>query len=246
MNVVPVNVTPRIGRVSPCAAGAPWQPPRVLRRYRALAELDELMCGLDEDWLSPREQAEFEQWRDDRRRRGWLMSRVLAKQLMGDTAGATAMDSEILSRDALGRVNRPLVWRHGDVLPWSLSISHSDRGVLVALAPSDEATIGVDLTPEHAFSQSVAETWFTAAELAWYRQANSRQIGAYLWSVKEALYKALSDGESFAPLQFEVLADGQCWHRGALLSDCRVQSWTVDGHLAVLAIVRNKNVPFNR
>jgi phosphopantetheine--protein transferase-like protein len=240
MNVVPVNVTPRIGRLKPCAAGAPWQPPRVLRRYRALADLGKLLRDLDEDWLSPREQLELEQWRDARRRSGWLMSRVMAKHLLGETAGATATDFEILSRDALGRVNRPLVWRQGDRLPWSLSISHSDRGVLVALAPSDEAAIGVDLTQEQAFSQSVAETWFTAAELAWYRQTNSRQIGAYIWSAKEALYKALSDGESFAPLEFEVLADGQCRHRGRGLSDCRVQSWTVDGHLAVLAVARLK------
>ena len=246
MNVVPVNVTPRTGRVRPCVASAPWQPPRVLRRYCALADLDELLRGLGSDWLSTREQAEFALWRDERRRRGWLTSRVLAKQMLGDTAGAAAMNFEILSRDELGRVNRPLVWRAGARLPWSLSISHSDRSVLVGLAPSDDVTIGVDLTQEQAFSPSVAETWFTPAERAWYRQANSRQIGAYIWSAKEALYKALSDGESFAPLEFEVLADGQCRHRGELLCDCRVQSWMIDGHLAVLAIVRNNNFRINR
>ena len=113
MNVVPVNVTPRIGRVKPCAAGAPWQPPRVLRRYCALPISTSCCADWASDWLSTREQAEFALWRDERRRRGWLTSRVLAKQLLGETAGAAATDFEILSRDELGRVNRPLVWRAG-------------------------------------------------------------------------------------------------------------------------------------
>ena len=109
--------------------------------------------------------------------------------------------------------------------------------MLVALAATDAAAIGVDLTPDDRFSPRVADLWFTPAEQSWYRAANSPSIGATIWSAKEALYKAISNGESFAPREFEILAEGQCLHRGRLLTDCRLQSWTVDGHLAVLAVL---------
>lgn len=216
-----------------------WQPPRVLGRYGALTELDGLLTQLQPNWLSQREQSELAQWHDETRRRGWLLSRILGKRLIVEASLAELHRIEILSRDADGRVNRPCLWSDGTALRWSLSISHSERGVLVALAATDGATIGVDLTPEQSFSQRIADLWFTPAEQAWHRAANSRRIGAYIWAAKEALYKAVSDGESFVPRDFEILADGACRYRGVPLADCQLQSWTIDGHLAVLTVVRS-------
>jgi phosphopantetheinyl transferase len=166
MSVVPVNVTPHIGRVKPCAAGAPWQPPRVVRRYRPLSDLDALLAGRVEGWLSARELKELAQWRDERRRRAWMLSRLLARQLLAEVGDASEASFEVLSRDELGRVNRPILWRDGARLPWSLSISHSDRGVLVALAPRSDVTIGADVTQEQSFAPSL-EAWFTPSERAW-------------------------------------------------------------------------------
>jgi phosphopantetheinyl transferase len=189
------------------------------------------------NWLSQREARELAQWRNARRRCNWLLSRFVGKRLVAEAAGVNPRDIEILSRDSQGRVNRPCLWRAGAPLPWSLSISHTDRGVLVALAATEQASIGVDLTLDDRFSPRFAELWFTPAEQSWVREANSRKIGATIWAAKEALYKAVSDGESFAPREFEILADGQCRHRGLLLADCQLQSWSVDGHLAALAVL---------
>ncbi len=208
-----------------------------MRRYGAVVQFDGLLREMDADWLSPREANELAQWRDENRRRSWLLSRIVGKRLVAEAAGAYPRDIEILSRDVQGRVNRPLLWNAGARLPWSLSISHTERGVLVALAATEHASIGVDLALDDSFSPRIADLWFTPAEQSWYREANSRNIGATIWAAKEALYKIISNGESFAPRAFEILANGQCRHRGVLLADCRLQSWSIDGHLAVLAVL---------
>ncbi len=231
-------------QVAAAALRASWRPPRVVRRYCALARLDALLADIEQgeagpNWLSQREQSELAAWRDESRRRGWLLGRVLGKQLIAGAAATGIKGIEILSRDEQDRLNRPRLWRDGEPLAWSLSISHADHGVLVALAPYDGVTVGVDLSDRTKFSPRIADVWFTPAEQDWYREADSPQIGAYLWAAKEAIYKATSAGESFAPRDIEIRPDGKCRYRNVPLADCQLQSWTIDGHLAVLAIVRS-------
>jgi phosphopantetheinyl transferase len=83
------------------------------------------------------------------------------------------------------------------------------------------------------------DLWFTPVEKAWYRDAGAVHIGAYIWAAKEAIYKATNAGESFAPRDVEIRSDGQCHYRNLPLANCQLKSWSVDGHLAVLAIVRS-------
>jgi phosphopantetheinyl transferase len=200
---------------------------------------DALARQWDGQWLSARERAELGSWRDARRRTAWMLSRLLAKQLIGEVAGGDLRPEriEILSRDAAGRVNRPRVLCDGALAPWSLSISHSQRGVLAALSIDRHVSLGVDLADCEAFSDGFVETWFTPKERHWFHETQSPGIACFIWAAKEALYKACNRGEAFAPRDVEVLADGQCRYRRTPLADCRLQSWTVDHQLAVLATV---------
>ena len=87
------------------------------------------------------------------------------------------------------------------------------------------------------FSDGFVGLWFTPLEQCWFHETQSPGIASFIWAAKEALYKACNQGESFAPRDVEVLPDGRCSYRQSPLPSCRLQSWTADGHLAVLAAV---------
>ncbi len=120
-----------------------------------------------DSWLGRRERAELAAWRDTRRRSAWLLGRMLAKQLVADVYGDLDLACiEILSRDAQWRVNRPRVWCDGNEQPSSLSISHSQRGALVALATDGDVLLGADLADNEMFSDGFVDLWFTPLEQA--------------------------------------------------------------------------------
>ena len=208
-------------------------------RYAPLDAGRDLSAEANADWLSAGEQAELAAWREPGRRRAWLAGRRLAKQLV---ASHLCIDDplasiEVLSRDSQGRVNRPRVWRGGVEQSCSLSISHSARGVLVALVAGNEATLGVDLSDAAELSPGLVNLWFTANERAWLDDSGNSDLARYIWCAKEALYKALSQGESFDPRRVEVLSGGRCRYHDAQLNHFGLRSWTIDGQLAVLATV---------
>ncbi len=216
--------------------------PRIDRRYAPL----EASIAHAAPWLSDREQAELATWRDPGRRTAWLVGRTLAKQLVADRETAPSGDAgatpriDILSRDEAGRVNRPRIWCDGVARPWSLSISHTRRGVLAVLSTATGVALGVDLTEADSFSDRFVGLWFTPAERAWFGETQSTTTGQFIWAAKEAIYKACNTGESFAPRDVEVRADGRCRYRDTWRDDCRLQSWNLDGQLAVLAVARSQ------
>ena len=204
-------------------------------RYASADVID----ALGDACLGPREQVELAAWRDAGRRRAWLRGRVLAKQLIAACQATSAAPPviEILSRDAAGRVNRPRVSVDGVARPWSLSISHTDRGVLAAVCLRPAHVLGVDLAPAADLHDGLLRVWFTPAERRWVERTCSSAIACFIWSAKEALYKACNRGESFDPRAVEIRSHGEASYRRRPISDIRLRSWTVDGHVAVMASV---------
>ncbi len=80
-----------------------------------------------------------------------------------------------------------------------VSISHT-AGEAVALAVRG-ARAGVDMETIEARSESFAAEWFTPAEQAW---AHSPEDRTAVWSVKEAVLKALGAGLALSPREVEV------------------------------------------
>ena len=152
-------------------------------------------------WLTRGERAELATWHDETRRRVWLVGRILAKELIlaKGLPGASPAAIEILSLDASSRPTRPRVTVDSAAQGWSLSIAHTERGVLAALAARGDLSIGVDLAPNEPLAENFIRLWFTPAEQQWLREAGSPTMASVLWASKEALYKALNAGESFAP-----------------------------------------------
>jgi phosphopantetheinyl transferase len=200
-------------------------------------------------WLSAAERRERDRWHDINRRVAWLAGRRLGKQLIVEvlqcgTGRAESCTShpariEILSRDKRGRGVRPVVTVDDALFPLSLSISHSTRGVLVALATRPGLTIGVDLAIPGEVRPRSLRTWFTAGERDRFDRADLFE-SATVWAIKEAVYKACHEGERFAPRQIDVF---RCSRGGY---NCRFEDYgdkireitlsEIDGQIAVVVV----------
>lgn len=164
---------------------------------------------------------------------------MLGKQLVtakrADALPPTSI--EILSLNGKQRGSRPRILCDGAEQPWSLSVSHTHRGVLAALCTKEGVSVGVDVAAAKSFSDGFVRLWFTPAEKDWLRDAQSSAIACFIWAAKEAIYKACNDGESFAPRNIEVLPNGQCSYQQVPLRDHNLQSWSIDGQIAVMVTV---------
>ncbi len=163
-----------------------------------------------EAWLAPRERQLYAGLRDRRRRCEWLAGRIMAKRLVRERfrfALATISPAriEIDSGDGRTRRQRPRVLVEGRPLRWRLSIAHSGRSLLVALAGNDRLSVGVDLLEPVDCNRGFIELWFTPRERRWL--AEDRRLWHVAWAIKEAAYKATNRGEAFCPRTFEVLPD---------------------------------------
>jgi phosphopantetheinyl transferase len=168
----------------------------------------------------------------------------VAKQLLSEQLLPWSTDwreIEILSHDAEGRAIRPVVCVQNQPMPWCISLSHSTRGVLLAVSVDPAIRVGVDLAEMEELKPQSLVFWFTARERERLREGNARR-SAVSWAVKEAVYKAINTGESFVPKKFEVFprdkSGYECHHEGVSLRDrSRLTIWEVDDHIAVTALV---------
>ncbi|MCA9115427.1 MAG: 4'-phosphopantetheinyl transferase superfamily protein [Planctomycetaceae bacterium] len=193
-------------------------------------------------WLSPRELAEGSQYRNPTRRQSWFFGRVAAKQLIASSMGFSLQDPrriEIFTRNSSGQSVRPETILDGQQLPGVLSLSHTDRAVLAAWSTSPGCRLGVDLAEPTQLSAGFLSLWFTAAEQERLRAGGNDEI-VRCWALKEAVYKALNSGESFAPRSVEVQWDthgvDRVVYRGVeLRTHAHLQIFRLDGQTAVVA-----------
>ena len=222
---------------------------RTIHRYASAYDLDAACQQAGDSWTGARERHELALLRDERRRRSWLRGRMLAKKLIAERAiGRTDVDAsgvdlasiDILSRDERGRSSRPRVWCGGVEQPWSLSISHTETGALVALCLDERISAGIDMAECHEPGEGFVRTWLTPGEQQWIGESGSADVAGFIWAAKEALYKACNRGESFDPRRVEVLPRGTCQYGGRALEGCVLRSWRVENHIAVLASVQTE------
>lgn len=221
------------------------------------ADCDALRASLAEacdGWITSAERRDWEAIGDTRRREQWLWGRWLAKQLLRDSnafAGADAHSIEIFTpRDQQNRSLRPVVSFRGKEQHCSLSLSHTERAALAAVSVDRGVSVGVDAVLigapcERSFDGGFLTTWFTSREQRRLASAGPRDI-ATVWAVKEAVYKALHQGEPFAPRRIEVdmqVAGPPVCRYGELdLRDaCRARVEQAADHvLAVVAVIRDR------
>jgi phosphopantetheinyl transferase len=216
--------------------------------YASLAELPAQNAAAAELWLSPAERRAWHRMGSHERRATWLAGRIVAKRLLGECLAeqndhpGTPVPAEIhietRSADA-GHGQRPCIFVQDRSLDWALSIAHTVRGVLAAVATEPGVTLGVDLVCYQDRPARRLEWCFTAAERRWLAAGPAhRRLPEQIWAMKEALYKACQQGEGFAPGQIEVVPGAD--PRYPAIEPPRavrsLQGWRVDGQFAALAV----------
>ncbi|HYI07364.1 MAG TPA: 4'-phosphopantetheinyl transferase superfamily protein, partial [Reyranella sp.] len=216
--------------------------------------LDQLRCwhaaAAPAAWLHANELQTWQQFRHRGRRETWLFGRLMVKELIlrhvneNRTRSWKAADLQVRSRDAANRRVRPYVVIDGRLAPWSLSIAHSQQSVAVGVCHEPGLSIGVDVTPVIEPSRGFFETWFSPAEQRWARESDAPDAASTVWSVKEAFYKAVNQGEPFVPGTIEVQRNqGQfeCLYRGRVAADCEITVEPArDQVLAVVTVPGNE------
>jgi len=210
------------------------------RRVRRWAEPPE--------WLAPGERDRATRMRDGEVRDAWLTARLAAKRLVAARLPGWPAERvrpylagiEIDSRDARGRGARPRALVGGREVAIALSIAHAGDRVLVAVGPA-AAPLGVDLTPATAFVRPACRWWLTTAEHHDARLlsgAAAAEQAARLWSIKEAVYKAVLGAEPFRPRAIEVRFQGgritSCVAAGRSLPAEAIRTWQLAGHWLAL------------
>jgi phosphopantetheinyl transferase len=144
------------------------------------------------------------------RRRKWLLGRVAAKRLVGETPGLTDLPAAGIT--VLNRASgQPFVLVEGQG-EWGFPISISHRGELgLAAAPSISGlAIGADLETIEPRDLALVRQFFTEREATLVAEAGPAcdEVVARIWSAKEAVLKLLGLGLRLDTREIEVSLDG--------------------------------------
>ena len=187
-----------------------------LDQFARMSRLPAMGGGSPRAWLSTAEAVRFEESRATAAKVRWLGGRWCAKQLvvaMVDDPAIALSDIHIESRDGQHRQVRPRVFLRGRLQPWKLSIAHSTHGCAAAILNESTGHIGVDIaTPGAVKNNRLVDYWFCDAEKKWCDAGIDATV---LWSLKEAVYKALNRGETFRPRTINMtdwMSFSQCQH----------------------------------
>lgn len=138
--------------------------------------------------------------RFEKRRREWLMGRWTAKKLL--TAQLGCAPGELSIEPEAG--GAPVVWREGERAPGCLSISHRGDRAMAAWTDVHGMRIGVDLELVGEANPAWMVDYLTETE--WGLCSGQGPHWPYLvWSVKEAVLKALRTGLRVDTREIEVL-----------------------------------------
>ena len=155
--------------------------------------------------LNEEEQARWSGFRVDAPRREFALCRAALRVILCQRLACS--DEELTFEQ--GEHGKPSAVVRGQPAAISFSVSHSGRHGLIALAR--RGRLGVDVEPRSArrnLDVLIGET-LTPAEQSWLPGADMnrrRQLFYRLWTMKEALVKALGTGFQLHISEFEIPA----------------------------------------
>ncbi|QEG35089.1 4'-phosphopantetheinyl transferase family protein [Bythopirellula goksoeyrii] len=211
-------------------------------RYAPFSDLQLQRSTTGTDWLSQDELESWRTFRSDVRRNTFLAGRILAKRLLRAqhcTAWFTAPSQITICSNNVSSGVRPYIKFGENRLGYSLSISHTCDAVLVGGTNRSGVSVGVDLVEMRSLSAGFERSWLTDTEIALLHKNKDHLTVADIWAMKEAVYKAVHNGESFAPRNVEICPEPDgiiVFYRGKDISDrCKVRVWRFRGQIAAVA-----------
>lgn len=154
-------------------------------------------------WLDRRELARWRRYLHPRPRRDFALCRAALRAMLCSRLGCR---NDELAFGTL-RHGKPYALVGGNPVPIGFNVSHGGRHGLIALAPAGR--IGVDVEERNARRDldGIMHMVYTPDEQAELDQVYGEQrvrLFFSLWTMKEALIKALGTGFSLNPSRFEI------------------------------------------
>ena len=162
-------------------------------------------------WLDDEERARWRRFRYDRPKREFALCRAALRSILCRRLGC---GNEQLAL-GVSEHGKPFGRVDGLEAPVSFNVSHSGRHGLIAFAPQGRLGVDVEERVDRLDLDGMSEIVFGSEEQADFASARGREkfhLFFTLWTLKEALIKALGTGFSLNPARFEV---PQAMRRGA-------------------------------
>ena len=153
--------------------------------------------------LDAEEHARLRCFRHPRRRREFILCRAALRALLCHRLGCRNTELAF----AASRHGKPYALVDGDPNPVSFNVSHSDKHGLIALAPGGRIGVDVEERSARRDPDGVLRSMFAPAEQAALARATGRckvHLFFALWTMKEALVKALGVGLARDTSAFEI------------------------------------------
>ncbi len=154
-------------------------------------------------WLNEEEQLRWQHYRHDGPRRRFALCRAALRAIL---CGQLGCRNDQLAFGASDH-GKPYAVAQGRPAPISFNLSHSDKHGLVAFAARGRLGVDVEERSAHRDLDGLIRTVLgpdEQAELALTRGYHRLDLFFNLWTIKEALIKALGTGLSLDVSQFEV------------------------------------------
>lgn len=154
-------------------------------------------------WLDKPEQARWRRYLHPRPRRDFALCRAALRAILCHTLGCR---NDALSFDAL-KYGKPFALVGGRPAPVSFNVSHGGQHGLIALALAGRIGVDVEERDARRDLDGIMRMVYTRDEQAELDQVSGAQkvrLFFSLWTMKEALIKALGTGFSLNPSRFEI------------------------------------------
>jgi len=180
--------------------------------YWSLLERSRVELDHGSPWLSPAEHAVLAGFRFPKRRDEWLLGRYAAKALLRSLPEYRALPPQAVE------VRNDPQGAPGFVLPdglaptGCLSLSHSGPYALAALVRLPDLRPGADLEKVEPRSEAFVEDYLTPCEREMVHAAPPEErafVATLVWSMKEAMLKALGVGLRLDTRRVEVAETDQ-------------------------------------
>ena len=154
-------------------------------------------------WLDASEKARWQRFRNARSGREFVLCRAALRDIL--LARLKCRNRELSFEETEN--DKPLARVRGEPAPVSFNVSHSGPHGLIAIVPEGRVGIDVEDRATHRDIGGIASLTFTPAEQAELAAADGVRKTEFfyrIWTLKEALIKALGAGLSLNPARFEI------------------------------------------
>ena len=154
-------------------------------------------------WLNDQERERWQRFVYDGPRRRFALCRAALRSILCDRLGCENKRLEFETTEH----GKPVALVDGTPISVSFNVSHSGEHGLIAVAPEGRLGVDVEERVVHRNMDLLIDGVFgpsEQAELASTRGGDKLHLFFRLWTVKEALIKALGTGFALNPATFEV------------------------------------------